>query len=351
MNARLEVDLDAFAANLAVVRERVAPAHHMLVVKDDAYGHGLVPVIRRARNEGVRWFGAFDVRTGCAVRAELGSDVRVFAWILASRDEIAAAVDAELDLGIGDAGLLEDVAAVAGSREAARPVRVHVKVDTGLHRNGVRPEEWPQFAARTAALARRGAIEVAGLWSHISEASDADDDAARAGFESAIRIFRAAGVTAPVRHLAASAAAFARPEFRYDLVRIGAFAYGIRSAGGASAARLRIRPIATLRAPVVSVGVDGARIALGAFDGLPSTLAGRILVGTPGGPRALREIAHTDSLVAGWPGASVGQSVAVFGAAPVAPHSATGVAETIHTIGEEIATRLSPLVERVYVGE
>src|SRR5690349_24814949 len=72
MSAVLRVDLDAFAANLAQVRRRVQPSTLMLVVKDDAYGHGLVPIARRAWTEGIEWFGAFDVPTGAAVRAELG---------------------------------------------------------------------------------------------------------------------------------------------------------------------------------------------------------------------------------------------------------------------------------------
>nr|BFF11315.1 hypothetical protein GCM10025699_26180 [Microbacterium flavescens] len=64
MSGVLRVDLDRLAANIARVREAVGPAELMLVVKDDAYGHGLDAVVRRARREGVRWIGAFDVATG-----------------------------------------------------------------------------------------------------------------------------------------------------------------------------------------------------------------------------------------------------------------------------------------------
>ena len=67
---RLRVDLDGFAANLRVVRARVAPAELMLVVKDDAYGHGLERIVAPSRRaEGVRWFGAFDVREAVRTRA------------------------------------------------------------------------------------------------------------------------------------------------------------------------------------------------------------------------------------------------------------------------------------------
>ncbi|KRA23400.1 alanine racemase [Microbacterium sp. Root61] len=346
MTAELHVDLGTLAGNIAHVRATVAPAELMLVVKDDAYGHGLAAVVRRAWSEGVRWFGAFDVRTGCAVREELGPDARIFVWIAASAAEVAAGVAAGLDLGIGDAALLEDAAAAAAASDVR--VRVHLKIDTGLHRNGVRPDEWPAFTARAAALETDGAIEVIGVWSHIAEASDAEDDLARHAFDDAVETARRAGLRPVVRHLAASAAAVARSEYRYDMVRIGAFAYGIRSAGGPGESELGVRPIAALRAPVLSVEEDGVHVGVGALHGLPSMLAGRIQAGTPAGPRAVRAIAGAESVLEPWTDAAAGQSVAIYGANDQAPLTATDLGEAIDTIGEEIAVRVSPEVLRVY---
>lgn len=343
MNATLTVDLDAFAANLAHMRERVAPAELMLVVKDDAYGHGLERIVSRAHDAGVRWIGAFDVASGVRVRAVLGDDARVFAWMVSGIGDARAAVDATLDLGIGDPAALEEVAEAA--RLAGRSARVHLKIDTGLHRNGVRPEEWPEFVARAVHLERAGRIEVVGIWSHIAEASDDDDDASREQFLAAIAAAEQQGVRAPVRHLAASAAAFARAEFRFDLVRVGAFCYGIRPAGGPSDADLGIAPVASLDAPVVSVHPDGVRVGIGSADGVPSTLGGRIDVVTPGGDRLVRRIDDLETTVDPWPGAAVGQSIRIYGVGTAGP---TDLAEKIDTIGEEIALRLSPLIERRY---
>ncbi|GAA5027105.1 alanine racemase [Microbacterium fluvii] len=340
MSGVLRVDLDAFAANLREIAERVAPATHMLVVKDDAYAHGIEPIVRRAWIEGVRWFGAFDVRTGLAVREVLGDDARIFVWIVATAEEAAEAVAAGLDVGVGDPLLLEDVAAVGGT------ARVHLKIDTGLHRNGVRPEDWPQFTARAAEHEAAGAIEVVGIWSHIAEASDAEDDASRAVFDEAVHVAEAAGLRPRLRHLAASAASFAWPEFRYDLVRVGAFAYGIRPADGPAESELGIRPIASLVAPVEGVADGVVRIGLGSLDGLPSTLAGVLTIATEGGVRMLHAVDATASTVDGWPGATAGDEVVVLGAG--AELSATDAAERIGTIGEEIALRISPLVRREY---
>lgn len=348
MTARLHVDLGAIARNIDRVRTVVAPAELMLVVKDDAYGHGLAPVVTAAARAGVRWFGAFDVHTGAAVRRTVGPDARVFSWIAASHHDIAVAVAERLDLGIGDAALLEEAAAVA--RDAGRPARVHLKIDSGLHRNGVRPEDWPAFAARAAQLVADAAIDVVGVWSHIAEASDDEDDLARAAYDLAVEQARAAGLTPEVRHLAASAASFARAEFRYDMVRVGAFCYGIRSAGGPAAAELGLEPVARLEADVVAVDGDGVTVGIGALEGLPSSLAGRASVGTPAGPRRLLALGER-MRVEGWADAAPGDRVSVYGPGGDGEGTATDLAEVIGTIGEEIAVRVSPLVPRVYAGE
>jgi alanine racemase len=335
------VDLDAFAANLARIRATVAPAEMMLVVKNDAYRHGLHGTVNRALRAGVRWFGAFDVQTGERVSARRDDghpDVRVFIWSLGDERDAARAVAQAMDIGIGD---LHHLRLVTGAAAAAgTTARVHLKIDTGLHRNGFRPEQWPAVVGEARAAEEDGTIRVEGIWSHLAEASDAEDDAARAGFDAAVAAARDAGLSPSVLHLAASAAAFARPEFRYDLVRIGAFAYGIRSAGGPPAEDLGIVPVLTVRAAVTSIEGDRVHVGLGSVDGLPSTLAGRMEVDTAAGPVRVLEIHPHHSVVAAWPGAAVRDTVTVFGPPEAAGRSATDLAELIDTIGEEIVLRI-----------
>jgi alanine racemase len=101
---------------------------------------------------------------------------------------------------------------------------------------------------------------------------------------------------------------------------------------------------------VVAVDADQVRIGIGSLDGLPSTLNGRATVGSPAGPRALRVIGASDSLVETWPNAAVGDTVAIYGPGLQGEPTATDLAELIGTIGEEIAVRISPLVPRRYDG-
>jgi alanine racemase len=345
MTARVDVDLAAFEANLRRIRTTVAPAQHLLVVKDDAYGHGLETITRTAIAAGVRWFGTFDVDTAQRVRRVAGpaaaGGARILAWTVYGDDDIRAAIDDDIELGLGTRGLIGDAARVTA--KTGGTVRVHLKVDSGLHRNGIRPEGWADAVADARAAEARGALRVEGVWSHIAEASDAEDDASREIFVAAAN---ALGDRPVLRHLAASAAAFARAEFRFDLVRIGAFAYGIRPSDGPSDAELGIRPIATLVAPVA--GVDGGRVtvAVGSLDGLDSRLAGRWDVATPAGPRTLLSISATQCEVEGWPDAAIGDEVALLGGR--AHGTMTDAAEILGTIGEQVMLRISPRLERRY---
>lgn len=338
----LRISSDAFRANIAAVRDRIAPSTLMLVLKDDAYGHGLRWAVETAVQAGVAWFGSYDIRSGLQVRRIAGGEVRIFAWATSSDDEIDEALARDIDLGVGTIEYLRRViarAAVLGTR-----ARVHLKIDTGLHRNGVLPEDWAGAVAEARAAEQRGHIELDGIWSHIAEASDAEDDEAQVAFLDAVRVAGESGAAPAFVHLTASAASWWRPELRGTVSRIGAFCYGIRSADGPELDG--IRPVASLSALVEDI-VDGdAVISIGSFDGLPSTLSG-MPVGTPAGSRTLSTIGHTTSVVEAWPGIAVGDEVILFGAGDSGEVGATTLAERIDTVGEEILTRLSPRVRRI----
>ncbi len=342
MTAVFEVDLAALGSNLRRIREEVAPAEHLLVVKDDAYGHGLARIVQAARAEGITWFGTFDVATALEVRRVAGAEARVLAWTVYHGDDIDAALSAGLDLGLGTRELIAQVSRRAAERGLT--ARVHLKIDTGLRRNGILPEEWPQAVQEARSAQERGMLRIAGVWSHIAEASDEEDDRAREAF-----LVAAAALDAPgaLRHLAASAASFARPEFRFDLVRIGAFAYGIRPAGGPGDEELGIRPIGTLLAPVTAVGADRVTLGVGSLDGLDSRLAGRLEVVTEAGPRRVLSITQTETAVEVWDGAAAGQEIPVLGERAVL--TATDAAEILGTVGEEVVLRFSPRLPRRYV--
>lgn len=339
----LAISRSRFLQNLAAVHERIAPAQLMLAMKDDAYGHGVEwavdAAVKAARP--VTLFGGYDVHTSLRIRARTEQS-RVFAWATSSMEEIERALVARIELGVGAVEYLRRVVEVSGRLGIA--ARVHLKIDTGLHRNGIRPEDWSQVVAEAMTAQRAGHIEIVGVWSHLAEASDAEDDVAAHEFRNAVDALRAAGGTPGALHLTASAASWWRPELRGTVCRIGAFCYGIRSADGPEIPG--IAPIASLRARVIEERGDDVMIGVGAFHGLPSILAGAH-IGTPGGVREIVRVDATSTLVRGWRGARVGETTTVFGPGAQGESDATALAERIDTVGEEIITRLTSAVRRV----
>lgn len=342
----LRISARRFRANLAAVSERIAPSTLMLVIKDDAYGHGLNWAVQSAVAAGVEWFGSYDIGTAVAARRAAPDAQRIFAWATSDDAEVDEALEHDIDLGVGSAGYLRRI--VERARARGERARIHLKIDTGLHRNGIPIGDWATAVAEVRAAEQDGVLELAGVWSHLSEASDADDDEAHDVFRDAVARVREVGSSPEELHLTASAASWWRPELRGSLSRIGAFCYGIRSAEGPELEN--VLPVAELAATVTSVSGEDVLIDIGSFDGLPSTLAG-LSVGTPGGQRPLRRIEATTATVGAWPGARAGDDVWLFGAGGHGEHSATALAESIGTVGEEILTRLTARVRRVVVDE
>jgi alanine racemase len=252
--AWIEVDLDAIAHNVRTLAAEVAPAALMAVVKADAYGHGAVPVARTAVAAGATWLGVALVEEAVQLR-EAGITAPVL--VLSEPHPAAAATCAAHDIAVTittRAGV--DAFAEAG-RAARHPVAAHLKVDTGMHRQGCAPEDLPDLAK--AALAADG-LDPEGLWTHFAVADDQllapTTDAQLERFRDAIH---AAGFEPRWRHAANSAGATLRTDARFDLVRCGIEVYGLAPAPeltGAVAARLR--PALSLRATVSAVRTVGA---------------------------------------------------------------------------------------------
>ncbi|WP_341942063.1 alanine racemase [Microbacterium sp. LWH10-1.2] len=341
---QLRLSSARFIANIDAVRERISPSELMLVMKDDAYGHGITWAVETAARTSVEWFGSYDVRGGLEIRRILERPARVFAWATATDDEIDDALLQRIDLGVGTDEYLDRI--IARAVALGLCARIHLKIDTGLHRNGVLPEDWAAVVERARAADASGAIELVGVWSHLAEASDAEDDDAQRVFLDAVQVVNASGAAPEALHLTASAASWWRPELRGSVSRIGAFCYGVRSADGPDLDG--ILPVAELTATVVEIADGAAVIGIGSFDGLLSTLAG-MPVGTESGTRLLTSIGHTTSVMSDAADLAVGDTVWIFGAGAHGEVSATSVAERVDTVGEEILTRLTSRVRRVVI--
>ncbi|MBC7723224.1 MAG: alanine racemase [Burkholderiaceae bacterium] len=348
------IDLDAYRRNLTLLRDRLAPSELMAVIKGDAYGHGLLPIARAAVAAGVTRIGVLDVTTGLTLRsAGIGHEVSLFAWLLGPWDDYRSAIDARIELGVSTIDQLEAI----GTSGASVPARLHLKIDTGLHRNGATEQEWPPLVAAALELERAGLAQLTGVWTHIAEASDDEDTAAAERFRIAIAVAEDLGAHVSVTHLAASAAGFARDDCRFDLVRMGAFTYGIAPGGGVGPADLGLAPVMTLAGTLTAVRASNTGrtgvVSLGTAHGIPAGCPGLLPVTIDGRryPIVGRvEARHLEIDLGSDDGsAEEGDRVVIFGGAE-GELTLQDWADTLGTIGEELAVRVSPELPRRYLG-
>lgn len=368
--ASAEIDHRAYRQNLQTIAAKVAPAHVMAVVKADAYGHGMLACAATARAAGVPWLGVATPGEALALRSH-GDQGRLLAWLHGPGEDLTAAIAEDVDVSVSSAEELSRVLMAASTVE--RTARVHLKIDTGLSRNGAPAALWPELCQDARAAEEVGAIQVVGVWSHLAAAEDPTHPATQlqvAAFEAALAVVEQAGLRPEVRHLANSAGALVCPETRYDLVRIGIASYGLEPGPGVfDRAEVALQPVLRLRARLVRVkqiaAGDGVSyghtwiadrdttvglVALGYGDGIDRSASNIGAVGLPDGTRApIRGRVCMDQFVVDLGPASTlveGDEVTVIGDGNTGPH-ADEWAAWCDTINYEIVTRLGVRVPRV----
>src|SRR3712207_884357 len=157
------VDLAAIRRNVRRLREIAGTPHAMAVVKADGYGHGSVPVARAALAGGADWLGVVDIAEALRLR-DAGIDAPLLCWLHAADADFGAALDASIDVGVSSRKQLNAVAAAA--RDRGLVAAVHVKVDTGLGRNGVPESEWRGGVGGGAPPPVEGGVRVRGGVGH-----------------------------------------------------------------------------------------------------------------------------------------------------------------------------------------
>jgi alanine racemase len=370
--ASARVDLAAIGANVARLAEAAAGARVMTVVKADGYGHGILPVARAALAGGASWLGVAFGDEALGLRAA-GIDAPLLALLATPGDDLAALAAAYVDVGVSD---VERLAAAAEAGVAAgRPVRVHLKADTGLGRAGATVADWPQLVEAAAKREADGTVRVAGLWSHFACADAPGHPTVgrqQAAFAEALDIAERAGLRPDVRHLANSAATLTMPATHYDLVRPGIAVYGLSPGPDVGTARdLGLRPAMTLIATValakrvpgghgVSYGhryttpaeTTLALVPLGYGDGVPRHATNACDVLLAGKRRRVAGTVCMDQFVLDVDDDPVaaGDEAVLFGPGEAGEPTADDWAAAIGTIGYEIVTRIGPRVPRVYVG-
>ncbi|KAA9395156.1 alanine racemase [Kocuria coralli] len=373
------VDLAAIRHNTRLLKGLAAPAELMAVVKADAYGHGAVAVARAALEAGADALGVAHVSEAIELRRH-GIQAPLLAWLHTVDTDFGAAIGNDIALGVSG-GEFEAIAEAA--RALGRTARVHLKVDTGLGRNGFTMQRWPAAVRAAASAQEAGTIAVVGIMTHLGAADEPqapENEEQLAVFQRAVELAQEAGLSPSVCHVANTpgtfdAADMAEPRrMLRDMVRVGIGIYGISPFADRSAADLGLIPAMTLRTTVTNVkevpagqGVSYgfryrtpeattlALIPVGYADGVP-----RIATG---GPVRIDGVSYAevgriamDQIVVdlGRPGLAgeegrnlLGAEAVLFGADE--NPSVREWSEAAQTIDYEIVTRISPRVTREYI--
>lgn len=366
--SRAIVDLGAYRANLAWIRSQTPQGVRLCpVVKAEAYGHGAPAIARCAADAGAHMLAVAAVEEAVALRA---ADVRCPLLILVQPfgDALPEAAAMGLDVMITDVAIAKELAAHA--RRLHMRARVHLKVDTGMGRQGVKAAD----AAHTAAeLASTPDVHLRGVATHFAAADAPDDPFTREQirrFHEALAAIRQAGVAIDIVHAANSAAILAFPETAFDMVRPGLAAYGIWPLPSPSGPDVALRPVLRweTRLTVVktiargeSVGYNRAYIAseprrvaiapVGYADGYRIALSNRAHVLVAGHRCPVLGRVSMDQIsvdITDLPDTGPGARVTLIGADGSETVTAADMASWADTIPYEILTGIGPRVARVY---
>ncbi|MEV8212089.1 alanine racemase [Leifsonia sp. NPDC077715] len=345
---RAVVDLAAVRHNVAHLTKLIAPATTMLAVKADAYGHGLLPIAEAGLEAGATSLAVLEIPAGLVLR-HAGVTVPILAWLHGQDTDWRAGIEADIELGISAAWQLEAIAAAG----ADRPAIVHLKVDTGLSRNGATREEWPGLVQYALELERQGLVRIRAAWSHLADASIADDEAALAEFRDAVVEAERFGAHFEALHLAASSAGIRMPEARFSFVRFGIAAYGFSPFDDSTGAELGLIPAMRLEAPVTEVHVGGTthvRLGIGWADGVPTLGIAKTSIQLNGRRCQLLAVEADSMLVdAGAHRVEVGDTAILFGPGTDGEVTAEKYADWAETIADEMVTGVAARVPRVYI--
>lgn len=352
----VETDHTALRYNLRALRGLLAPGvGFQAVVKADAYGHGAVPAARSFLEAGA---GSLGVATGDEALELREAGIEAPLLMLTgltgkSREKELLQRGVEVTVSSREElRWMEELARAAGSR-----ARAHMKIDTGLSRLGV---SWESAGALAACICNTPGVEWRGLYTHLA---CADEDSSRAReytrlqnrrFRQVLADLAAAGLGAPCRHAANSAAILHYPELHYDMVRAGCALYGFYPTSRAlESTVVHLEPALHWRALILARGESGAYgvpwgvVGAGTMHGFPprgreALVAGRrcrVLAVEPW--RLILDLSEIPETLPGATATLLGKDGSGF----LPPEEVAGWADTIH---EELGCSLALLPHRPY---
>jgi alanine racemase len=373
----IEVQAEALAHNLRSFRGLLSPdCRLLLVVKSNAYGHGLPILTRLAAENDVDLLGVHSLQEAEAVRAA-GWTRPLYILGYVARGSLERVVAAGAEPTVFDLTTIDILD--RWGRESRRVVPCHLKLETGTHRQGIAEEEIPAYVERFRAAE---GVRLEGLSMHFANIEDTTDHSYARGqlerFRRMLETFRRAGFDRCKIHCACTAAILTLPETQFDLVRLGIGAYGYWpsretqvSSRIQAGEEFRLRPVLTWKTRIGQLKnvPAGAYVGYGCTERMrrPTRLAVLPVGYADGYDRGLSRLAHV--LVRGRrapvvgricmniilvdvtdiEGVAVEDEVVLLGRQEEEEITASHLADLVQTISYEILARISPALPRFAV--
>ncbi|MFQ5812334.1 MAG: alanine racemase [Anaerolineae bacterium] len=363
-----EVDLDAIAHNTRELKRHVGEKTQLMaVVKANGYGHGAVPVAETALDNGASRLTVNRAVEGVQLRqAGITAPILILGYTLPAQAE--AIVRWDLTPTVNTPEQAQALSATASHQGKVIPI--HIKIDTGLGRFGLLPEEVVGFIQAVSALHN---LVLEGVYTHFALADAADKTYTLKQFETYLEVVKRleeAGFTIPIKHVANCAAALDLPETHLDMVRCGIALYGLRPSNEVEPT-IPLRPAMALKSQVARVRTlpagssisygctyttsEPTRVALvpvGYGDGYHRLLSnrGQVLIRSQRAPIVGRVCMDQFVVkVSHIPDVQQHDEVVLLGRQGDDEISAEEVAAWAETINYEVTTSILPRVTRVYL--
>ena len=360
-----EIDLGAIEHNLKAVKSCIrGGARLCAVVKANAYGHGAQAVARKAVEAGADYLAVAALSEASELRAA-GFTTPILILGLVPPESAAEIVANDITQAVCD---METAAALsAEAKRQNKTAKVHLKVDTGMGRIGIRPEDAGAMARR---MREFPGLEIEGVFSHFAAADSRDKSYTKQQLDAfcrAVDNMKEQGIEPAIRHIAESAAILEIPEAHFDMVRAGIIEYGLWPSDEVTHP-VELRPAMRLCAriafiktvlPGESIGYGRtftakresriATLPLGYADGYIRAYGKRGEVELRGKRAPIAGRVCMDQVmidVTDIPGAEVGDEVTLFGSPSLTADEAAG---WLDTINYEVTCMVSGRVPRVYV--
>lgn len=297
-----EINLDALANNFKVVKDIVGrDVAVMAVVKANAYGHGATACARRLAREGVHWFGVAILEEAITLRESGITDpILLLSGIWSGQEE--ACIKYHLTPVVYRFDRLKSLERVA--RAAKMQIDVHIKIDTGMGRLGIRAEKAREFADQIKKQIDPALIRIDGLMTHFAAADDPAKEEFTAiqvdKFQYAVKVFHDRGFNPTFKDLANTPGIYTRPDARENMVRAGGILYGlwrdVLPASFTDTAAHLLQPVMTLRTRICLLKDVPAGWTVGygcTFKATRTTRVATLPIGYHDGyPRGLSNIGH-----------------------------------------------------------